>query len=283
MAGRYISGMGGMASSLGIYAAVLLSVSRVPKAMADDGLMAKRLNILHHRYQTPYISIILCSMVVSFMILWPFAELLIIDVTVYGAGLSLEYIALIKLRIKEPEKHRPFRIPLSVPWLCVVLLLPVTVYVVALAGALSTDASIKAPIFCHNCFVKRRTWLAKDSLCKKSQVYGCSRTGDNNIYALQLKRLGLWFNRFFKCPVSPCQHRCFKNLKSKYEPRKLMPRNKKVKTAAFNPSLRWSFPLTNKRKNLTGKFIRYNEYDHSDIFIMASWVIFNLLTYHLSR
>ncbi|MBK0378030.1 APC family permease [Mucilaginibacter segetis] len=149
--GRWLGAIiaaGGMASSLGIYAAVLLSVSRVPKAMADDGLLPKRLNILHSRYQTPYISIILCSIVVSFMILWPFAELLIIDVTVYGAGLSLEYISLIKLRITAPKLKRPFKIPLNVAGLCLLLLLPVSVYFIALAGAFSsTPKAVQAAIF----------------------------------------------------------------------------------------------------------------------------------------
>jgi len=129
----------GMASSLGIYAAVLLSVSRVPQVMADDDLLPKKLNRLHSKFQTPYVSILICSMVVSLMILWPFADLLIIDVTVYGAGLSLEYISLVKLRVKAPNAHRPFKIPLSVTGLCLMLLLPVSVYFAALAGAFSSQ------------------------------------------------------------------------------------------------------------------------------------------------
>jgi len=138
----------GMASSLGIYAAVLLSVSRVPKVMADDDLLPHRLNRLHPKFKTPYISIIVCSMVVSLMILWPFADLLIIDVTVYGAGLSLEYISLIKLRIREPETHRPFKIKLSVTGLCMMIVLPVTVYFVALAAAFSsTQQAVWAAVF----------------------------------------------------------------------------------------------------------------------------------------
>src|SRR6201996_1152461 len=52
---------GGMASTLGIYAAVLLSVSRVPKVMADDKLLPAFLNKQHPRFNTPYISIIICS------------------------------------------------------------------------------------------------------------------------------------------------------------------------------------------------------------------------------
>jgi amino acid transporter len=139
---------GGMASTLGIYTAVLLSVSRVPQVMSEDNLLPKGLNKLHPRFKTPFVSIIICSIVVSFMVLWTFADLLIIDVTVYGAGLSLEYVALVKLRIKEPLKERPFRIPLSVTGLCLVLLLPFIVYGVALGGALSsTPKALSAAIF----------------------------------------------------------------------------------------------------------------------------------------
>jgi len=138
----------GMASSLGIYAAVLLSVSRVPKVMADDDLLPKRLNRLHPRFQTPYVSIIVCSLVVSQMIVWPFADLLIIDVTVYGAGLSLEYISLIKLRMTLPNEHRPFKIPLNITGLCLMVLLPFGVYFVALAGAFSSAGqAVWAAIF----------------------------------------------------------------------------------------------------------------------------------------
>ncbi|WP_184544157.1 APC family permease [Mucilaginibacter sp. FT3.2] len=143
-----VMAVGGMASSLGIYAAVLLSVSRVPHVMAEDGLLPKGLNRLHRKFNTPYISIIICSLVVSVMILWTFADLLIIDVTVYGAGLSLEYISLIKLRLKEPLKPRPFKIPLNITGLCIVIALPFIVYSVALGGALSsTPKALMAAVF----------------------------------------------------------------------------------------------------------------------------------------
>jgi len=102
---------GGMASALGLYSAVLLSVSRVPQVMANDKLLPVKLSTLHPKFNSPYVSILTCSVVVSFMILWTFGELLIIDVTVYGAALFLEYIALVRLRIIAPDEHRPFKIP----------------------------------------------------------------------------------------------------------------------------------------------------------------------------
>ncbi len=138
----------GMASTLGLYSANLLSVSRLPKAMADDGLLPGILGKLHTTFQTPYISILVCSVVISIMTLWTFGELIIIDVTIYGAGLFLEYISLVKLRITEPDAHRPFKIPLGVPGLCMLIALPLGVYVVALTGVFcSANEVIKPALF----------------------------------------------------------------------------------------------------------------------------------------
>ena len=135
----------GMASTLGLYTANLLSVSRLPKAMADDGLLPKILSTLHARFGTPYISILVCSVIISLMTLWSFGELIVIDVTIYGAGLFLEYISLIRLRIKEPDTPRPFRIPLGVPALCCLLILPAGVYLVALSGVFSSASEVLKP------------------------------------------------------------------------------------------------------------------------------------------
>jgi len=137
--------IGGMMSALGLFCAVLLSVSRVPKVMADDKLLPAGLHKLHRRFKTPYISIIVCALVVSVLILWTFAELLIIDITIYGAGLFLEFISLIILRMKVPDEYRPFKIPLNIAGLCVLLLLPVGVYIVALTGAFLEEGKAWVP------------------------------------------------------------------------------------------------------------------------------------------
>lgn len=141
-----IIAFGGMAGGLGLYAAVLLSVSRVPKVMADDELLPEKLNKLHSKFGTPYISIICCSLVVSVMIILTFADLLIIDVILYGAALFLEFITLIVLRIKVPSEVRPFRIPLHVTGLFIMILLPVGVYSVAIIGAFSDSGGSAVPV-----------------------------------------------------------------------------------------------------------------------------------------
>src|SRR5256885_12054675 len=114
--------------------------------MSEDNLLPAAINKLHRRFQTPYVSIIVCSVVVSLMILWTFADLLIIDVTVYGAGLFLEFLSLIVLRIKAPNEHRPFKIPLNIAGLCVMLLLPVSVFAIALSGAIAESGKTLTPV-----------------------------------------------------------------------------------------------------------------------------------------
>ncbi len=148
VAGRWLAvilAAGGMASALGLFSAVLLSVSRVPKVMADDRLLPQRLQALHPKYKSPYVSIIVCASVVSIMILWTFGDLLIIDVTLYGAALFLEFISLIIFRIKLPNANRPFKIPLNVAGLCLLILLPISVYCIALTSAFSIEGKMLKP------------------------------------------------------------------------------------------------------------------------------------------
>lgn len=140
--------IGGMASALGLFSAVLLSVSRIPEVMSEDKLLPSKLKTLHPKFKSPYVSILVCSLVVSGMILWTFGELLIIDITLYGAALFLEYIALIRLRNIAPDEYRPFKIPLKIAGLMMMALLPLSVYIIAIASAfLNTKQALVPALF----------------------------------------------------------------------------------------------------------------------------------------
>jgi amino acid transporter len=132
---------GGMASALGLFVANLLSVSRLPKAMSDDGFLPPVLRKVDRRRGTPYVSIIGCATVVSGMVLWHFEDLLIIDVILYGCALFLEFLALISLRRGKPEMGRPFRIPLSTGGLVAMTSLPAFCFLAGVA-ALAANKSI---------------------------------------------------------------------------------------------------------------------------------------------
>ncbi len=137
--------VGGMASALGIFSAVMLSISRIPRAMAEDRFLPTWFAKSHKRFNTPYISIIVCAVVVSFMVLWTFTDLIVIDVILYGAGLFLEFISLIVLRAKEPAAIRPFKIPLNIFGLCIMALLSCSVYVIALTSVFMQSATKTTP------------------------------------------------------------------------------------------------------------------------------------------
>jgi uncharacterized membrane protein len=49
------------------------------------------------------------------------------------------------LRLKAPDQHRPFRIPLSVRGLFVLVLVPVIVFVIALTGAFAEEGKMFIP------------------------------------------------------------------------------------------------------------------------------------------
>ncbi len=142
--GKWLGGLlalGGMASAAGLFLSNLLAITRIPEVIAIDGYFPARLAALHPRHRTPSVSIILCAAIVSVMILWQFADLLIIDVSLYSAALFLEFIALIRLRRLQPGIERPFRISLSSRGLIAMTALPAICLVCATAGILSLDSS----------------------------------------------------------------------------------------------------------------------------------------------
>ncbi len=137
LGGPFLAGLlaaGGMASSLGLFLSNLLSVSRLPKAISDDGYLPTVLRKIDARRGTPVVSILACSAVVSVMVLWHFEDLLIIDVILYGCALFLEFFALINFRRRRPGADRPFRIPLSPAGLVAMTCLPAVCFAAGIAS-----------------------------------------------------------------------------------------------------------------------------------------------------
>jgi amino acid transporter len=59
----------------------------------------------------PWVSVVLCSVAWALALGLSFERLISIDLVLYGGALVLEFVALVVLRVKEPELVRPFRIP----------------------------------------------------------------------------------------------------------------------------------------------------------------------------
>lgn len=123
--------IGGLVSAAALFNALMLSISRLPYAMAEDGFLPKIMTRKHPKYDTPYVAIIACACIYSFFTLSAFSSLVVIDVIVYSAALILEFAALIALRITEPNMKRPVRVPGGWFGITVVTALPCAVLALA--------------------------------------------------------------------------------------------------------------------------------------------------------
>ena len=103
--------LGGMMSGFGIFNALVMSYSRLPLAMAQDGMLPRAFGKLHPRTRAPWVAIVVCAIGWALCLGLGFERLVTLDILLYGGSLSLEFIALVALRIREPELRRPFRVP----------------------------------------------------------------------------------------------------------------------------------------------------------------------------
>ena len=102
---------GGMMSGFGMFNALVMSYSRLPLAMAQDGMLPKVFAKLHPKSRAPWVAILALAIGWGLALNLGFERLVTLDIMIYGASLTLEFVALIVLRIREPELKRPFRVP----------------------------------------------------------------------------------------------------------------------------------------------------------------------------
>lgn len=109
--------IGWMISTFGIVNSLTMSYSRLPMAMAEDGYLpgvfTRKL-----RNGAPWPSVVLCGAAwIGVLIAFGtnLDRLLMLDILLYGSSLVLEFIALILLRVREPNLARPFTVPGGMP------------------------------------------------------------------------------------------------------------------------------------------------------------------------
>ncbi len=101
----------GAVSPLGMFGALMMSYSRLPMALAHDGLLhpvfGKRLG----KTQVPWVSLVACAALWTASLGLSFERLVAVDILLYGASLLLEFAALLWLRVRAPDLPRPYKIP----------------------------------------------------------------------------------------------------------------------------------------------------------------------------
>lgn len=105
--------------SLGNFNSLTLSYTRLPYALACDGLLPK---VLTRKLPNgvPWVSLLFCAFGWSLALGLKFDRLITVDISLWGLSVVLEFVALVKLRVAEPDLPRPFRVP-GPTWMAVAL------------------------------------------------------------------------------------------------------------------------------------------------------------------
>jgi amino acid transporter len=102
---------GGAIGAIGCFNALMLSFTRLPLVMAQDGYLPKIFTRTSARTGMPWVSITACAIGWAACLFLNFERLVIIDVLLTGLSILLEFWALTGLRIREPNLPRPYRVP----------------------------------------------------------------------------------------------------------------------------------------------------------------------------
>jgi amino acid transporter len=99
---------GGVICGVGMFNALMMSYTRLPMVMAEDGMLP-RFVARRNRRGVPWVSVLICGLGWALALKLPFERLISLDLILYGSSLLLEFISLIVLRFREPGLDRPFK------------------------------------------------------------------------------------------------------------------------------------------------------------------------------
>ncbi len=124
---------GGMMSAFGMFNALVLSYSRLPYAMALDGMLPPAFAKLTRSTRVPWVSVVVLATAWALCLGLGFERLVTIDILIYGSSLLLEFAALAVLRLTRPDLPRSFKVPggkagVILIGVCPMLLLGFSVY-----------------------------------------------------------------------------------------------------------------------------------------------------------
>jgi amino acid transporter len=100
--------IGGTLTAVGMFNALTMSYARLPMVLAEDRMLPSVLAQRNGR-NVPWVAVLACAVAWALALRFTFERLISIDLILYGSSLILEFVALIVLRLREPNLDRPFR------------------------------------------------------------------------------------------------------------------------------------------------------------------------------
>ena len=124
-----------MLCNVSLLNATVLTSTRMPSSMSEDGYLPPLFAAKHPKFGTPWIAILISSVIFALLALHTIAQLLTVYVWLRILVTVLTVLAAWRLRRLRPELKRPFRIPGNMAGLAYVVIAPILMSVVALVGS----------------------------------------------------------------------------------------------------------------------------------------------------
>jgi amino acid transporter len=113
----------------------VLTSTRMPFAMAEDGYLPSILTARHRRFGTPWIAIVVSGAVYALLSLHSLTQLIVIYSWLRAATTVITVVAAWQLRRTRPDLPRSFVVPGGTPGLLAAVAAVVMMTVVALVGS----------------------------------------------------------------------------------------------------------------------------------------------------
>lgn len=112
--GAWLIAVGAVVAQTAVLLVLQLGQPRILFSMARDGLLPKVFANVHSRFKTPYVTTIVTGLIVAVIAAFTNIEEMV-DLTNIGTlfAFALVCLGVIILRIKEPARHRPFKVPFN--------------------------------------------------------------------------------------------------------------------------------------------------------------------------
>ncbi len=124
-----------MVTNISLLNATVLTSTRMPSTMAEDGYLPPFLSSMHPRYRTPWIAILFSSGCYALFALRSLTQLITVYAWLRIATTLMTVLAAWKLRRCQPDLPRPFHIPWGRSGLIYVVAAPLVMAAVALLGS----------------------------------------------------------------------------------------------------------------------------------------------------
>jgi len=115
--------------------ATVLTSTRMPSTMSEDGYLPPIFAAKHPKYGTPWIAILISSTIYALLAFHTMAQLLTVYVWLRILVTFLTVLSAWRLRRTQPQLKRPFRIPWGGAGLAYVVIAPILMGLVALVGS----------------------------------------------------------------------------------------------------------------------------------------------------